>query len=877
MRRIIFALFVTCFAVASVAQQIKGFVISGTGEALPYATVFVHETSLGIITDAGGAFQATLSPGSYTVEARFLGYETQTKSIEIKQGVTTNISFTLKEKTLALNEVTVRPGKGNPADEIVRRSMAKAPYHLYQVQSFNSENYLKGSVKIENVPSVMKMLIKDKKIKSLIGQVLVLESQNKITFRSPSRYTQQVVAYKSSIPKEFEPKGGGLSIATSNIYNNKYGGYISPLSVRAFQYYRYKLVDISDNDKRTIYKIQVTPKIKGAELCSGFLYITDNDWSVFSLDLSVTETGTTTQHKVYYQEIEPGLFMPITYNTYTTINTMGVKGFARFYSSVKYQNIKLNASAGKVKADLKQPAFTEQTASKSVTKKQERAQALISKISAKEKLTTADAIKLAKLTRETVEPNEAKNAQRNLEIRDSSLVQFQFDSLAAFRDSVYWETVRNVPLLADEAESFNRKDTLPPSKSVKTTSNSIEITLGGSGNKRKGINSLLFGSSFHLADSVQLGYSGLLAGILKEYNFVDGFWLGQKLNLNVKLPGNTSLSVTPGGYYTTARKSLNWNTEVAYRYRPLSDGQLTFSIGNSTYDIQGNAGTPRLLNSLSSLLAGDNVIRFYQNQTLKIGNKLNVANGLMLALEASYEQRKLLSNHTGLHFWGMDPRPNSPDLMYSAAFPENTSTGINAYLEFTPQQRYRIKNGHKESAGSVYPTFTLNFHSAFRVNDSKEQAEYNLLKLGIKQNIKLGEWSELSYQTTTGTFLSKNKLYAPDYNYFRTSPLWVVFGNQESRFTLLPNYTYSNSQWAELHTQITSEYLLLKRIGFLQNAGFKESLLFNFLYNNDLKKPYYEAGYSIKTLGFFNAGISCSFQGLKFQDAGVKVSIPIGL
>lgn len=877
MRRIIFALLITCFSLVSIAQQIKGFVVNGAGEALPYATVYIHETSLGIITDAGGAFQATLSPGSYTVEARFLGYETQTKSVEIKQGTTTNISFTLKEKTLTLNEVTVRPGKGNPADEIVRRTIAKAPYHLYQVQSFNSENYLKGSLKIENVPSVMKMMIKDKKIKSLIGQVLVLESQNKIAFRSPARYTQQVVAYKSSIPKEFEPKGGGLSIATSNIYNNKYGGSISPLSVRAFQYYRYKLLDISDNNKRTIYKIQVTPKIKGAELYSGFLYITDNDWSVFSLDLSVTETGTTTQHKVNYQEIEPGLYMPITYNTYTTINTMGVKGFARFYSSVKYLNIKLNASASGAKADSKGLNRTDETTQKGLSKKQLRTQEIINKISAKEKLTTSDAIKLAKLTRETVEPAETKNAQRNLEIRDSALVQFQFDSLAAFRDSAYWETARNVPLLADEAESFNRKDTLPPSKSVKTTNNSIEITFGGNGNKKKGTSSLLLGGSFHLADSVQLGYSGLLAGILKEYNFVDGFWLGQKLNLNVKLPGNTSLSVTPRGYYTTARKTLNWNTEVTYRYMPLSDGQLTFSIGNSSYDIQGNTGTPRLLNSLSSLLAGDNVIRFYQNQTLKIGNRLNVANGLMLNLEASYEQRNLLSNHTGLHFWGIEPRPNCPDLAYSAAFPENTSTGINAYLEFTPQQRYRIKNDRKESAGSAYPTFSLHYHSAFRVKDSKEQAAYNLLKLGIKQNIKLGEWSGLSYQATTGTFLSKDKLYAPDYNYFRTSPLLVVFGNQESRFALLPNYTYCNSQWAELHVQLTSDYLLLKRISFLQNVGFKESLLFNFLYDNDQKKPYYEAGYSIKALGFLNAGVYCSFRELKFQDAGLKVSVPINL
>jgi len=853
---LLFVLIVSLNSIAS-AQLFKGTVSSVSGDPIPYSTVYIRETTTGIVCDEQGRFQTRLAPGVYTCEFRSLGYVSQTKTVEMDaRGSSINVQLAVKEQKI--NEITVRPGKEDPAYNVMRQAIAKAPYHLYQVSTFSSDNYLKGSAKIESIPTLMKMMIKDQKLKSLIGKLLVLESQNQINFQSPGKYTQHVIAYKSSIPKDMEPKGG-IRISTSSIYGAKFDGSISPLSPQAFRYYQFKLMDISANGKYQVNKIRITPKLKNDELFSGDIYILENDWSVFSLDLSTTDMGTTTRYKVNYQEVQPTVFMPITYDMYTNIGTMGVKGYARFYSSVKYKNLKLNPTVANVQAQIK-PTTPE-------TKKQAKALAKIQQLSAKEKLSTRDALKIARLMTAAVEPRELKEKRDSLEIKDVDPVQMEIDSMASKRDSTFWEDIRNVPLQADEAASFHRRDSLSASESVKTTNGSVSITLGKTSNK----NGWLMGTTVPLNKHLNLYYSGLLHGVLKEYNFVDGMWLGQKLSLAV----DSNLNITPSAYYTTARKSVVWNVTGVYRYAPLAGGQLQMWAGNSSQDIQGDKGTSRFLNSLSSLFAGDNVIRFYQNKYFKIENQIDIANGLQLTAGAAYENRQLLTNNTDFHIWGKTPRPNSPDIAYSNAFPANTTTTAWGKLEYTPFYKYSIRNGKKEYVKSAYPTFGAEYKKAFAAFGGAEQASYDRIKLSVSQNIRLSEFDKLNYHINVGSYLTKQKLYAPDYNYFQTSPLPVTFNLFDNSFALLDNYTYSNNRWLESHINWTSDYLLLKRISFLQSTSFSESLQLNTLWNVSNEKPYIEVGYSIGLWNLSRLSIFAGFDGLTYKNMGLKLSLPL--
>ena len=864
MQRIIVLLLSFTLGFLASSQVLKGKIISTSGEPIPFASVYIHEITSGIVADEQGEFQTSLKPGTYTCEIRLIGYQSQTKKVDVLSS-DVQLKVILTEKPVLLNELTVTPSKENPADRVMRHAIASAPFHLYQVSGFTSENYIKGSAKIEKVPGLMKMLIKDKMIQSLIGKLLVMESKNEITFQSPTKYTQKVVAYKSSIPKEIEPKGG-FRVTPSNIYEERFMEKISPLSTQAFHYYQFKLDDIFTNGNYQVNKIRVVPKYKNEKLFSGFMYIIEDNWSLFSFDLTSTELGTTTRIKRNYQEIRPSLFMPITYDSYTSIGTMGVKGYARFYSSVKYTKIKVNELVKAIPSRNKDNVKI-QTPSRNQQKRLER----MEELSAKEKITVGEAIQLARLSKALAEPKEIKERKESLEILAADTVKLVIDSLASKRDSTFWETIRNVPLLAEEAQSFHHKDSLPDSKSIKTTNNSISISFGDHNKSTAWLN----GGDFKVGKSAHVFYDGLIRGVLKEYNFVDGCWLGQKVTLSISTTKTNSLVISPAVYYTTARKSAVWSVNGRYNYAPLSTGLLKFDFGNTSEDIQGSEGTSRFLNSLSSLFLGDNVIRFYQKEYVNMENRIDLANGLRFTMGAGYEHQQILKNLTNYHFLGKTPRPNYPDQPYSDAFPVHSSSTGSLKLEYTPVYRYRIKDGKKEYVSSDYPTFGLNYKKAIPLLNEKEQSSYDKMEVSMDQHITLSEFDNLHYKVTAGKYLTSERLYATDFKYFTTSPLPVSNRPFDDSFNLMENYTSSTDRWLEMQLCWTSDYLVLKRIGFLQKYLFNEALQVHSLWDMQKGKPYLEAGYSIGFDDVGRIGIFSSFDGLKYKGWGVKVCIPL--
>ncbi len=79
-----------------------------TREHLPYATVVIVGTDIGTTTDATGHYLfKNLKPGKYQVIAELMGYENQTKSVEIKAGETAELKFELREAPLTLDQIVV--------------------------------------------------------------------------------------------------------------------------------------------------------------------------------------------------------------------------------------------------------------------------------------------------------------------------------------------------------------------------------------------------------------------------------------------------------------------------------------------------------------------------------------------------------------------------------------------------------------------------------------------------------------------------------------------------------------------------------------------------------------------------------------------------
>ncbi len=117
--------------------NIKGHVIDKkTSEHLPYITVSLKGTTIGVTTDATGHYLLKNLPlGKFTIEAKFVGYQTQQFDIELKKGKTLEINFELEENNISLNEVVVSANRNETS-----RRLAPTLVSILDTKTFDRTN-----------------------------------------------------------------------------------------------------------------------------------------------------------------------------------------------------------------------------------------------------------------------------------------------------------------------------------------------------------------------------------------------------------------------------------------------------------------------------------------------------------------------------------------------------------------------------------------------------------------------------------------------------------------------------------------------------------------------------------------------------------------
>jgi hypothetical protein len=514
--------------------------------------------------------------------------------------------------------------------------------------------------------------------------------------------------------------------------------------------------------------------------------------------------GIKQNYTITYGEVAPEVYLPVTYNNRIDGSLLGVNGFFNYYASVKYLNIELS------NADSTAAIAT-------------------------------------------------KKEKKSLNITDERKRQIESDSLATRRDSTFWAEVRNIPLIDKELKSYQIKD------SIQQRVDSLRKAYHHG--KFKPMDLLFGGRIGGDSTKVSLKYEGLAGGLLSEYNYVDGLWLGQRFDISTKWNNyNNSLTLSPALYYTSARKSLVWDVKLALKYAPMRLGVLEISGGDTTEDYNP-LGIPRLDNASSTLLWGYNVAMLYRKRYLKIKNTIDLANGLWLATELQTAGRNGLDNTAHFNFFGGKNVGKA-----NWHIPEHFDlTSYSVELSYTPRYYYSVKDGRKKYEQAASPTFSVGYSEGFsgwQTNNSR----FRKLEGSVSQSLKANYFGTFAYRISGGAFLGNTgKTHIADYHHFRTAAMFSTIVRPYRTFMLLDNYEAStNEYWIESHLNYYSKYILLKRLPFLQGKMFNECLHLKHLYTPDLGH-YNELGYSIDIL-FVTLGAHVSFNKFEYDSFGIRLS-----
>ena len=88
--------------------RISGKVLDDRGEILIGASIKIVETSQSLQSNSDGSYNFTIAPGSYTVEASYISFQTKRiTGVEVNAGQLTSLSIVLKATTSTLDQVTV--------------------------------------------------------------------------------------------------------------------------------------------------------------------------------------------------------------------------------------------------------------------------------------------------------------------------------------------------------------------------------------------------------------------------------------------------------------------------------------------------------------------------------------------------------------------------------------------------------------------------------------------------------------------------------------------------------------------------------------------------------------------------------------------------
>ncbi len=773
-------------------SQVIGTTTDINNKPLAFVNIYIEGTYIGTTSNDDGNYELNITKEkSYTIVFKSLGYKTIKKEVSINE-FPYNLNIILTEENVNLDTVVIN-ANDNPANRIIRNTIANRKSFLQKINAYKADFYSRGLIKIKNAPEK----ILGQELGDLgggldstrSGIVYLSETISKIEFQYPDKLKEKIIASKVS----GDDNGFSFNTASDvdyNFYNNtvELGNQIvSPIADYAFNYYRYKLEGIFYDDRgNLINKIKVTPKRENDRIFSGTIYIVEDQWCIYAVELDITgqqaqipaiDIITLKQTFSFTKSNESWAL--ISQSIDFQYGIFGIKGDGRF--TAVYSNYNFI------------PGFTKRTFGKEV---------------------------------------------------------LSFGDSANKKDTLYWNTIRPVPLTKEESNDYVTKDSIQIIRKSKTYLDSIDAV----SNKFKIMDIV---SGYNYSNSYKhynFGYSSPLSNI--GFNTVQGwnsnFGLYYRKNYDEFkrfLRANANFS------YGISDKRLRATGSLTYKFNNISRPFLTLSAGISTQ--QFNSGQPisKLVNSISTLFFEDNYMKLYDKTFAQINYSEEWFNGFRFNSSLSFEKRKPLFNTTNQTFYNDKEdtyTSNNPldEAAYGISpfsthniFKLNVSARINfgqQYMSY-PDSKFNITN-------NKFPTLIIGYEKGFGATNNNYN--FDQIKARLSQGFNIGNKGYFQYNMRAGTFFNADDIAFMDFQHFNGNQTHISRGNNLNAFNNLPYYSLStNKSYMELHAEHNFKGYILGKIPLINKLNYNLVIGAHNLSTGN-NNPYKEISLGINNIGW---------------------------
>ncbi len=868
-------LLATLFASNSLIAQnqtgVKGTIKADDGSVLSFATIFVKQIGTGTTANEEGNYEIVLKPGRYDLVFQHLGRRTEVRVIEVGENFVT-LNITLIPQDIVLESVTVNADDEDPAYAIMRKAIAKANYHRNLLDSYSARVYIKGAGKLKDYPWLAKKALQKEGIEK--NRVYISESVSDVKFTRPNKYEEKVISIRSD-GKDNNTSPSGYIFGS--FYEPEIAETVSPLSPKAFSYYKFEYQGTFKDRDYEVSRIKVIPRSKGENVVDGMLFIVEEEWAIHSLDLHTIKLGIDIWMKSVCGPIEDKAWLPVSHKFKVDGKVFGFEFEYNYLATVSDYKIQLNPKIYVEKMQVVDEK-TEKELAKEVQKKQQsvKKQKTVEKNDKlKERLASGEEITRKELKTLVKEyEKEDRKSQKQPEVLSD--MTFKIDSGAYKKDSSYWAAIRPIPLTVEEVKGYEKADSIAAIERAKEEGDTVKKS------RHEGFQpwDIITGDNYRIGKHSNFRIYTPMGG----FNTVEGVNLIYKVGIGTVLQdtNRTRVSLTPLARYSFAREKL-----TGYLTFRISNRKQRFELEGGRYIEQYNSDNPILpiVNTFTTLFLEKNLMKIYERDYIEARYRKVVNPFLTVNTSWSLADRRELFNNSDYKLINnkkiedyTSNRPVNDELNDDAdgpgtGFPNHRAFIGTISISSRPWLKYRIRNGWKYALPHSSPTLTLDYKKGFG-GALGSDIDFDQVELGVKYQFKVGARGEVDFALRGGMFLNTKAMYFMDYKHFLGNKTPFSTTDPVGSFRLLDYYRYSTSDQyfvGNVHYQFRK--FLVTTIPYVRLAGIRENIFVNYL-ATPTSRNYTEVGYSIDgILRFFRLEGAVAFQDGKYIDYGFRIGI----
>lgn len=472
------------------------------------------------------------------------------------------------------------PVKSVVPDSILRNLFQFSPFYSKIVDEYKAELYLKGRVKVHKKNKLVRYIPSMFRLEKGVDDYLI-ESLSEIHYTAPDIYNRKMKAISGTFPRNRGELTDLTDFLNMNIYSSSMmqDKLLSPLDKESSKYYTYLLDTVVGATDCRRYKIKIEPKFKGTQLVSGYVWVSDQVWTI---------------REVFFE----GKFDMIRFKLRTV---MGEEGDEEFLPVRLNLNVYFKFMGNHLEMD------------------------------------TEAWMKYKEVT--FYRGGERRKSQKKHAHDLTDFYHLTCDTTRLVTDRERFNDLRPLPLTEEEDAlyaGFATRNTEANFENVPTKNKNASEFWGQLGD------ALISSYNVNLSEWGSVRCSPLINPVMLSYSHSKGVSYKQRFKYNRLFPNGRLLRIVPQVGYNFTKKELYVKGDVEFRYRPEKQGAFELNVGNGNR-IYSSVVLDKLKALPDSLFNFNDVeLDYFKDIYLDLFHTFEPVNGLKVKTGVSVHWRYLM-------------------------------------------------------------------------------------------------------------------------------------------------------------------------------------------------------------------------------------------